>query len=100
MKKILLVILALGLAWHYYLDDSQRQHFMSYLQPNKLNEVISTPSGEQRFSCDKRRFCNEMTSFAEAQFFLQQCGAVELDENENGIPCEADPRFFDDLLKL
>lgn len=99
MKKLLLFILVVVLVWHYYLDDAQRQQFMSYLQPSKLNEAISTPSGEQRFSCDKRRFCNEMTSFAEAKFFLQQCGASELDENENGIPCEADPRFFNDLLK-
>lgn len=94
MKKLLLLILVVVLGWKYYLDDAQRQQVKDWMQPNKLNEVISTKSGEPRFSCDTRKFCNQMNSLAEAEYFLQNCGATELDENMNGIPCETDPRFF------
>lgn len=43
------------------------------------------PSG---FRCDGRVRCTQMTSCAEAKFFLASCPGVEMDADYNGIPCE------------
>lgn len=41
------------------------------------------------FSCSTKRYCREMTSCAEAHFYLEQCGVSSLDGNGDGEPCEA-----------
>lgn len=38
--------------------------------------------------CDGRTHCSQMTSCSEAIFFLQNCPAVEMDGNHDGVPCE------------
>jgi endonuclease YncB( thermonuclease family) len=51
----------------------------------------SAPAGAlpQAFSCGAKRYCREMTSCAEAVFYLEQCGATTIDGDHDGIPCEA-----------
>lgn len=41
-----------------------------------------------QFRCDGRTQCSEMTSCAEAEFFLQNCPGVKMDGNFDGEPCE------------
>ena len=41
-----------------------------------------------RYRCDGRTLCSQMTSCAEAKFFLARCPNVHLDGDRNGIPCE------------
>lgn len=40
------------------------------------------------FTCGGKRYCREMTSCEEAQFYLTQCGVSSLDGNHDGVPCE------------
>ncbi|MHB1100356.1 MAG: cold shock domain-containing protein [Burkholderiales bacterium] len=40
------------------------------------------------FHCDGRTHCSQMTSCAEAEFFLSNCPNVEMDGNHDGEPCE------------
>ncbi|MFT3962239.1 cold shock domain-containing protein [Propionivibrio sp.] len=40
------------------------------------------------FRCDGRTHCSQMTSCAEAMFFLKNCPNVKMDGNNDGIPCE------------
>ena len=40
------------------------------------------------FTCSGKRFCRQMTSCAEAHFYLRQCGVSSLDGNGDGEPCE------------
>jgi len=40
------------------------------------------------FSCDGRTRCSEMTSCAEAMYFLENCPGVEMDGGGDGVPCE------------
>ena len=40
------------------------------------------------FTCGGKRYCWEMTSCAEAQFYLTQCGVHSLDGDGDGVPCE------------
>jgi endonuclease YncB( thermonuclease family) len=47
---------------------------------------LSTAGG---FSCGGKRYCREMTTCAEARFYLSQCGLSRLDGDRDGVPCEA-----------
>jgi hypothetical protein len=41
-----------------------------------------------RFRCDGRTRCPQMTSCAEAKFFLENCPGVKMDGEGDGVPCE------------
>jgi hypothetical protein len=41
-----------------------------------------------QFQCDGRTHCSQMTSCAEATFFLRNCPGVEMDGEGDGVPCE------------
>jgi cold shock CspA family protein len=42
----------------------------------------------QRFKCDGRTRCSQMTSCAEATYFLKHCPNTQMDGNNDGEPCE------------
>lgn len=61
--------------------------------------AVSAPSSEQSrapsfqsstasFQCDGRKHCSQMTSCAEAKYFLSNCPGVKMDGDHDGIPCE------------
>jgi len=55
-----------------------------------------TPIGRSAFSsgtpadsaCGTKSRCSQMTSCAEATFYLRSCGAGRLDSDGDGVPCE------------
>jgi hypothetical protein len=51
---------------------------------------IPTPAAAEspRFFCDGRTTCSQMTSCAEAEYFLAHCPNVQMDGNNDGEPCE------------
>ncbi len=51
--------------------------------PNEVAEESAS-----RFSCDGRTRCREMTSCEEASYFLQNCPSVDMDGDDDGVPCE------------
>jgi endonuclease YncB( thermonuclease family) len=38
--------------------------------------------------CDGRQYCRQMTSCAEATWFLKNCPDMKMDGNRDGVPCE------------
>jgi len=38
--------------------------------------------------CDGRTYCSQMTSCAEATWFLKNCPGVKMDGDRDGVPCE------------
>lgn len=38
--------------------------------------------------CDGRKYCSQMTSCAEATFFLRNCPGTQMDGDHDGVPCE------------
>lgn len=89
MKWVLLVLLALAI-WGFYESRQPKTD-----EPNGLIiEYVQKLQGEvlkrdPNFKCDGRRFCSQMNSAEEAMFFLTNCPDTLLDDNKNGIPCEA-----------
>ncbi|WP_409559394.1 cold shock domain-containing protein [Accumulibacter sp.] len=56
-----------------------------------LEAVAVHPNENTRssvFQCDGRTHCSQMTSCAEATFFLKNCPNVKMDGNHDGVPCE------------
>jgi endonuclease YncB( thermonuclease family) len=41
------------------------------------------------FICGSKTYCKQMTSCAEARFYLNECGLTRLDGNGDGVPCES-----------
>jgi hypothetical protein len=84
MKNVILVVLLLSLAWYGY------AHYQRRAQLPVVDEAASSaPSPtENRFKCDGRIYCSQMTSCAEATYFLQNCPGTKMDGNNDGIPCE------------
>lgn len=44
--------------------------------------------GQKNFQCRGKIYCSEMTSCAEAKFYLRNCPGVKIDGDYDGIPCE------------
>ncbi|HET7063759.1 MAG TPA: cold shock domain-containing protein [Rudaea sp.] len=61
-------------------------------QPDHLRQVAQPPSDGtaivDRFACDGRTSCAQMTSCEEAVYFLQHCPGVQMDGDHDGTPCE------------
>lgn len=47
-----------------------------------------SPPPVAAFKCDGRTYCSQMSSCAEATFFLKNCPGTKMDGNNDGIPCE------------
>ena len=49
--------------------------------------LLQTPA-QEAFRCDGRTHCSQMTSCAEATYFLKHCPGAKMDGNHDGVPCE------------
>lgn len=58
-----------------------------YSHPERF-EYSEPLVSNQRFSCDGRTYCSQMTSCAEATYFLRNCPNPKMDGNGDGVPCE------------
>ena len=58
-------------------------------EPQPLYTPASTSESQQSpFQCDGRTYCSQMTSCAEAKYFLEHCPNVKMDGDHDGVPCE------------
>ena len=63
------------------------------LKPSLISE-FDAPVAENKttavsqFRCDGRTHCSQMTSLAEAKFFISNCPDTRMDGNHDGEPCE------------
>lgn len=66
--------------------------FNSYISREGTNAAASPSTADatfsQSFRCDGRTHCSQMTSCAEARYFLKHCPGTEMDGNGDGEPCE------------
>lgn len=65
--------------------------YTRYFQQTHRPTAVTTSaarSNDVRFKCDGRTMCSQMTSCAEATYFLQHCPNTKMDGNGDGEPCE------------
>lgn len=73
-------------------------HRLDLGQSNQAPKTLSVPNPTKRmttqqFTCDGRQHCSQMTSRAEAEYFIKHCPNTKMDGDNDGIPCENDSRF-------
>lgn len=52
------------------------------------NSKLGNKSPPFKYRCDGRVHCSQMASCEEAEFFLANCPSVEMDGDNDGVPCE------------
>lgn len=81
---VLLGAAAFGLSW--YRGYSHR------LELEALPPTTAAPPGARpaagSFQCDGRIYCSQMTSCAEAKWFINNCPGTRMDGNHDGTPCQ------------
>jgi hypothetical protein len=84
LRKIALLGLIFAvIAWH----SREREAVDPALSQGAQNEdlLVERPSG---FRCEGKTHCSQMSSCAEATFYLQNCPGTKIDGDGDGIPCE------------
>ena len=66
-----------------YVDSDPNSTSISAVSP-----VLTSQPAAPSFSCDGRKHCSQMTSCAEATYFINNCPNTKMDGNNDGIPCE------------
>lgn len=70
----------------------------AYVTRRQDSSRISTPAStlvspsvapDQLFHCDGRKRCAQMTSCAEATYFLNHCPGTRMDGDHDGVPCQS-----------
>jgi cold shock CspA family protein len=85
----LTLVLAVG-AYGYHrfraqlADDTAAQAPKSVQREETSGAILET----RTFNCDGRVHCSQMTSCAEAKFFLKNCPGTQMDGDNDGDPCE------------
>lgn len=66
--------------------------FVEKTEPGNYGALLLSPDKEfskQKYSCKGKRFCSEMISCEEAQFYLKSCSGTQIDGDGDGVPCES-----------
>ena len=86
MFRLVVLVLVVLAAWKGYEHFQGKRIATSTPPPELAFQAPSQPS--QLFRCDGRKYCSQMTSCAEATYFLKNCPGVKMDGNGDGVPCE------------
>ncbi|MDP1863490.1 MAG: cold shock domain-containing protein [Thiobacillus sp.] len=82
--RLIPLVLVIALGAYGYNEYTKRTTPLTTHAIQSRNTAAQTSP----FHCDGRTHCSQMTSCAEAEFFLKNCPNVEMDGNHDGAPCE------------
>jgi cold shock CspA family protein len=89
MAGVVALAIAGAIGWYGYQQYGSRLGAASAAGASvDRNLPLTDAPSASRFSCDGRTYCSQMTSCAEATFFLKNCPGVQMDGNHDGVPCE------------
>lgn len=83
LGRIIPLLILVGLGVYGYGEYSRRTAPLQTIAAKPELQEASSP-----YRCDGRTHCSQMTSCAEATFFLRNCPNIEMDGNHDGVPCE------------
>jgi hypothetical protein len=89
MKRLVGIVILGLLAWTGY----EKYQARSAASAPAIEASAASPAHlptevTSQFKCDGRTHCSQMTSCAEATYFLRNCPGTQMDGNNDGIPCE------------
>jgi len=79
----LLPAIIIGIAVFIYSKFSEETPITTHA-PQKIKHIRAV----ERFQCQGKVWCTEMTSYEEAVFYLRNCPGTKMDGDGDGIPCE------------
>ena len=91
MRALLLVVVLCAAGWTAYTRyEAKTLGIPATELPGASHgaPAHSQPRASDRYSCDGRTYCSQMTSCDEAKYFLAHCPGVKMDGDGDGIPCE------------
>jgi hypothetical protein len=95
MQKVITLAIVVALGWYGYTKYQghitaehvfEREATRMVSQAATLSPAVD--QGASAFKCDGRTYCSQMTSCAEATYFLKNCPGTKMDGDNDGIPCE------------
>jgi len=86
LKGMLLPLVFAGLGALGYFEYRERVVSPASSTSDSPVQLSSPPS---RYSCDGRTMCSQMTSCAEATYFVRNCPDTQMDGDGDGVPCES-----------
>jgi cold shock CspA family protein len=88
--KLITIALVLFAGWFGYsrLIRPQITNEMSRKATTMPQKVFPQAQTSQ-FECDGRTHCSDMTSCAEATYFIKHCPNTKMDGDGDGVPCES-----------
>ena len=84
---LLALIVGAGAYGYNHFNQVQKRRALSG-QPAITPTVTAEPSTTAGSRCDGRVHCSQMTSCAEAKWFINNCPGTKMDGNSDGTPCE------------
>ena len=93
MRQVVVVLLLAVLGWYGYgrYREQQRPAGPAPARTDAVARPLENSVRRQQFEnfrCDGRTTCSQMTSCAEATFFLKNCPGTQMDEDRDGVPCQ------------
>jgi len=91
MRNLVPIVVLMVLGGYGYSQYQRRAHALEVLEsPAPLTRSLGSGAAgpDNTYKCDGRTYCSQMTSCAEANYFLQNCPGTKMDGNNDGIPCE------------
>lgn len=90
-SKWVAMALLIAVSGYGYMQYSKR--VIAYTPANTGESLLRPAARTQQpvltsHRCDGRKHCSQMTSCAEATFFLKNCPSVKMDRDHDGIACE------------
>lgn len=82
------IVIALIVAAGWYGNYRYKQHESGQLVAQQVSAAPMPVQSSAAFRCDGRTHCSQMTSCAEATYFLKNCPGTKMDGDGNGVPCE------------
>lgn len=83
-----LLLLALGTYGYKQYERSVASHRVA-AESSSIPRMTSKQAPDSaQYRCDGRTHCLQMTSCAEAKYFLTHCPGTQMDGDHDGIPCE------------
>ena len=92
LRKLIPIAIVGALVWYGYTkyQDASSRYSEDALAAKPVPAAGDTEEvASQPFACDGRTHCSQMSSCAEATYFLNNCPGVEMDGDGDGVACES-----------
>ena len=87
-KPFLVTLLGIAIVFLSTLFLPANQNAQDIFKTTPTTSLGGNKKEKGNFGCNGKIYCSEMTSCAEAKFYLRNCPGTKMDGNNDGIPCE------------